>query len=232
MRFVGLPFAGGGNSALLPLARSLPEFIEPFALQLPGRETLSTEPFLTTWEAAFEHLVTSIELLPKGPVILFGHSLGAELARALAVHMTSAGDHVLHHLYCAGRPWPGTEDASNNALSDLGNGNDAEMLEGLAARVGPLPPSLARAEIRDVFLPILRADLLLLGKMPRQKILPLASPLTIIAGRDDPMTNDADLTQWKNDTAAAFEIHLLESGHFFLDTHAADVADLIKRQVS
>ncbi|WP_394298838.1 thioesterase II family protein [Allosalinactinospora lopnorensis] len=52
-------------------------------------------------------------------------------------------------------------------------------------------------------------------------------PVTALVGDRDPQTTIDDASAWEGHTAAAFELRVLSGGHFFLDAHQAEVADVI-----
>src|SRR5262245_57467554 len=84
MSLLCIPFAGAGAGAFRNWGRQLPDFIEAYAVQLPGREDTLNMPPLTDWRRMQDSVFESVARLPSLPVAIFGHSLGAVLALELA----------------------------------------------------------------------------------------------------------------------------------------------------
>ncbi|MEM9232901.1 MAG: thioesterase domain-containing protein, partial [Pseudomonadota bacterium] len=75
------PFAGAGASVFREWSAHLPDDIEPWALQLPGREDRLEEDCLTEWNEALTTTVEECEVMAAGrPLHFYGHSLGALMA--------------------------------------------------------------------------------------------------------------------------------------------------------
>lgn len=220
LRMLCVPFSGAGAGVFRGWAEALPAHVEPFAIQLPGREDRLQEPAIGEWPAMFATLSAAIAALHPQRTVLFGHSLGAVVAFELARWMHAAAIAPLEHLFVSARPWPGHPAAS---LPPLWAGDDDALLAAMAHRFGPLPASLSHPEIRDLVLPVLRTDLQLLGSHRHAHAPPLPCPITLFAGRDDPSTDDAALAGWSTETTASFEIVRFAGGHFFLDTHRHEV---------
>lgn len=212
-----LPFAGAGVSAFRGWGERLPGTVEAYALQAPGREDLLAAPPMTNWASVLAATVAAIEALPRRPVALYGHSLGALLALDLACGLHCIGAN-LQHVFVSARPWPGLPAVAENPLADPAGTADEDLLAHLAAAFGPLPPTLRDPEIASVVLPIVRADLRLLGSYHYKGPAGLAAPLTVYAGANDPSTNQSDLSLWAAETAGAFDIVRLEAGHYFVET--------------
>ncbi len=65
--------------------------IEPYFLQLPGREDRIREPLYREWQGMAQDAVEALLPVADRPVVLFGHSLGAMIALDLARGWRSTG---------------------------------------------------------------------------------------------------------------------------------------------
>ena len=227
VRVICLPYAGGGASVFQSWAAAVPKSIELYALQLPGREDRLAEPLLTGWAAMMNEAKAALDSLPRLPIALFGYSLGAVIALDLARWLTATKPGMLQHVFCAARPWPGAATSERQGLHAL---SDAALLEALDRQYGSLSTSLSHPEIRELALPILRADLALLESYRWQPSARLTCPMTVYGGRHDPVTPPASLDAWRAEFAGAFDTVLFEGSHFFLETQrTALIADLVQR---
>ena len=101
------------------------------------------------------------------------------------------------------------------------------MLQALNRQYGSLSTSLSHPDIRDLTLPILRADLRLLDSYRYAESPALDCPLTVFAGIDDPMISAENLEGWRHETQSRFRVRMLDATHFFIDSHRTQlVADI------
>ena len=229
VRLICLPYAGGGAGVFQPWVAATPASIELYALQLPGREDRLAEPLHTSWPAMIGEAKAALDSLPRLPLALFGYSLGAVIALDLARWLTLAKPGVLQQLFCAARPWPGAPTSERGGLHALA---DDALVEALDQQYGSLSTSLLHPEIRELALPILRADLALLASHRFERSASLNCPVTVYGGRDDPVTPPAALEAWQAECAGPFTVAQFDGSHFFLETQrAALIADVVQRLV-
>jgi surfactin synthase thioesterase subunit len=224
VRLLCIPFAGAGLSAFGKWSSLLPESIEPFAVQLPGREDrLRSAPF-RTWQPMMDSLITAAAGLPPLPTVLFGHSLGAVIALELARYLHTSQPGRLRHLCLSGRPWPGDPGITRVTPDSL---DDDQLLAALDRAYGSGSSSLSHPEIRAVMLPALRADLALLNSHVYRPGVTLSCPITVYGGDGDPGTTPASLDAWRRETSGPFRLVMLPGDHFFVDSRRAElVGDL------
>ena len=215
-RLLCIPFAGGGALAFRGWAAGLPSHIEAFVVQLPGREDRLQAPVLDSWQQMMDALIEAVTQMPSSPTAVFGHSLGAVIGLELARWMHVRQPGRLTHLFSSGRPWPGGGTGERLALWDL---SDDELMRELDLQYGSLSTSLTHPDIRDMTLPVLRADLRLLGSYRYSQSPALDCPLTVFAGSNDPATPAASLDGWRRETRGPFHVQMLDAGHFFLESH-------------
>jgi len=216
VRLVCIPYAGAGAGVFQRWAEVLPATVEPYALQLPGREDRLDEPPVKDWPALINAGLHAINALPPSPFALLGHSLGAVIALELARAAEKQSNRPLIHFFCAARPWPGGHAAERPDFSSL---DDDALFDAMEKYYGAAPPSFQNRQIRSLTAPCLRADLALLERHQWRPAPPLGSPMTVYAGKKDPITMSADLTLWRRETSARFDLVELDAGHFFLESH-------------
>ncbi|MCI5047989.1 MAG: alpha/beta fold hydrolase [Aquisalinus sp.] len=211
IRLICVPHAGAGASIYQKWSSQLPETIELLALQLPGREERLVENPFTSWQPMHESVCRALDRLPPGPVAFFGHSLGAMIALEAARYV-STGGRRLKHVFVSGRHWPGDSVEEGIDISQL---TDNKMLTLFTARYGTQGAAMENPEVREMVLPVLRADFSLLMSCPEMRAEPLPCPVTVFSGSEDPGTADKDLSLWQAETRAAFSHHVIPGGHLF-----------------
>ena len=79
LRLICFPHAGGSASAYGSWAAALPETIEPWAVQPPGRGARAAEPAFDSLASYAEAVADALDAV-HGPIAFFGHSFGSLVA--------------------------------------------------------------------------------------------------------------------------------------------------------
>lgn len=207
------PHAGGGASAFLGWARSLPSDVRVHGVQLPGRENRLDE---TAFEAIEPLVAALMEVLAPRldrPYALFGYSVGGLLAFEVGRRLAEAGAPRPLHLFVAASTPPHAVPALDR-LADL---DDVALFREVHGRYGGVPDTfLEDPELRDVFVRPLRADLRVLESYRGDEGEPVPWPITAFGGTRDHQLTPAQLMEWRRYTTGPFASHLVPGGHFFL----------------
>lgn len=219
-----IPFGGGGAGFFRSWPRADSDAVRLVPLQLPGREERFPEPPLTVMGDAVQDLLLSAQRLiaPGDPVALFGHSLGAVIAYELARELEAQGATELVHLFVSGSPapWNGrTERASDLA--------DEEFLDRVAEFAGYRHAALDDPDLREVLLPLLRADVALHEDYRPAAGEPLSAPITAVRGADDGLVSRRLGEQWAAATRGPFSILELPGGHMYLAERPQRLLDAV-----
>ena len=212
MRLFCLPHAGSGSAAFYRWKRELPATIDVCPVLLPGRETRLRENFLIDAVALVRELLASTRQFLDVPFALFGHSMGSLLAYEWAVQMAESNLPAPVCLFVSGR------EAAHLPLPypDIHRLSDEGFVAELQRRYGGTPDNLlADAELRELFLPILRADLNLVETYRRGPELILNCPIMAFAGTEDASVSDAGLEAWGRLTSGGFSIQRFAGDHFY-----------------
>jgi surfactin synthase thioesterase subunit len=211
-RLFCLPHAGSGAAGFYRWKRLLPETIRVCPVLLPGRELRLGEPALRRAEPVVGALQTEVgPMLGERPYALFGHSMGALLAFEWARRIAADGLPEPRMLIVSGRnaPW----FPAHRALHAL---PDPAFVEALQERYGGVPDGfLDDAEMRALFLPILRADLEVVETYAFKPAPPLRCPVMSLAGEQDRSVSEAGLAAWEETTAGPFSSRRIAGDHFF-----------------
>lgn len=214
LRLFCFPYAGGAASIYRTWPQYLPNTIEVCAVQLPGRENRFREGLYTNLVELVRML--RLNLLPylDKPFALFGHSMGALLAYEFAQQLQQHG-HRPTHIVVSGRRAP-TLPEPESLLHTLAS--DDEFLAELQRRYNNVPVMVREdPEMRDLFAPLLRADLTLVETYTCTTFTPLRCPLIACGGTSDPRVSLAELQAWQTLTQADFALHRFLGAHFYLN---------------
>ena len=222
LRLLCVPHAGGSASLYRRWTEPLAPAVEVCAIELPGRGVRFGEPLISDMTALCDDLVTAIEPLLDGvPLAVFGHSMGARIAFELVRRF----DGRVVHLFVAGSPAPGVAlryDASSERrpTSEL---TDDEFRQRLREFGGTPPLILDDHHLMARALPILRADFVLTERYRVEPQARVSCPVTVFAGTADVSTPPPTIAAWELRTTAACRVVELDAGHFFLDSHRAQL---------
>ncbi|MER6074405.1 thioesterase II family protein [Streptomyces sp. NPDC001817] len=222
-RLVCLPHAGGSASYFFPVSRQLASTAEVLAIQYPGRQDRRHEPCIDSIPALADALVDELRPYGDRPLTLFGHSMGASLAFEVALRLERAGGTV-RHLFASGRRAPSTvRDERVHLRDDDGLIADVKRLSGTDEQV------LGDEEIVRMILPAIRADYRAAETYRYTPGPPLSCPVTVLTGDADPHVTDAEARAWQQHTTGPFELRVFAGGHFYLNSHAAEVISVIDK---
>ncbi|NOJ81821.1 SDR family NAD(P)-dependent oxidoreductase [Myxococcus xanthus] len=229
LRLFCFPYGGGGASLYRDWAR-LPEHIEVWPLQLPGRETRIHEPPISELEALLPQLVDALRPHLDVPFAFYGHSLGGLLAYLVASRLRALGLPQPRHLIVGGASAP--RHAPGPFLEDLQRRFRAVGYEGIPRydAGAPLTPLLdialrtpegqslqgADADFARALLPMLLADLKLMEGYRHQPEPPFAFPITVMHGDSDDRVTAASARDWRLLTQGDFAWLTTPGDHFFL----------------
>jgi medium-chain acyl-[acyl-carrier-protein] hydrolase len=214
LRLLCIPFAGAGTGVYHGWADLLPPSVELWLLRAPGRETRLREPPCADLCQLAAAAAAAVAPEMTGPLAVFGHSLGAAIGFELARRLRRDHDTRLAHLIVSGLPAPHLPQPS--ALAGLPAG---ELLDALSGRYQQIPPELREdPEIQQMYLPILRADLMMYERYRCQPEEPLDCSITAIGGLADASCPVEVLAAWRVHTARGFSLTTLQGGHFNLNT--------------
>jgi medium-chain acyl-[acyl-carrier-protein] hydrolase len=213
LRVLCFPYAGGGSSVFRTWPGELPENVELWVIELPGRETRAKERPLRLMTELITQLTSAVAPLLKPPFALYGHSLGALTGFRFARELRRRGGPQPVHLFVSGRRAPQLPEPS--PMHGL---PDAQFTDRLRRMGGVSEAVLAEPELMAYFLPIIRADISLVEGEAYVEEPPLAVPITALGGLADEKASVAELEAWRTQTSAGFEHEMFPGGHFFIQT--------------
>ena len=224
-RLFCFPYGGGGAGAFRTWQDGFPSTIEVCPVQIPGREERLSEPRFTRIDSLVEALAGALSGLIDKPFAFFGHSLGAMIAFELARRLRREGAALPVHLFASGRRAPQVDDNSPQ-LYDLPT---PEFVAALRQRNYIRREIIERARLLEFMMPVMRADYEMVQTYLYHPEAPFDFPITAFGGSDDSEESTEMIEAWREQTTAAFEIHILPGDHYFVHSSQSSLQQIIAR---
>ncbi len=211
MKLYCLPYAGASAAIYFRWKKHLAPDLECVPLELAGRGTRAAERFYEGMEEACEDVFRLLEARMDGtPYALFGHSMGGMILYETARLIRDRNAPAPAKLVVSGRPAPETPDPES-PIHRLPDGEFAERILEMGATSEEI---FASRPLREVFLPILRADFRLVETYKYEAKPPLPWEIAAIAGEEEKWTA-AEVEGWRRHTSADCRVARLPGGHFY-----------------
>jgi len=228
LRLFCFPYAGSGAAIFRTWPDSFPADVEICPVQFPGRGTRLADTPFTQLAPLVDALAQALLPLLDKPFAFFGHSLGAlvgfELARQLR---RQSGVQPVRLFVSADRaPQISRPDRSIHALPESDLLAELRCLNGIPAKV------LDDAELMQIMLPILRADLSVYETYIYSPEPPLTCPIAAFGGLQDHRVSRGDLEAWREQTTVAFSLQMFPGDHFFWHTTQPRLLERLSRDLS
>ncbi|MFF5565528.1 thioesterase II family protein [Streptomyces sp. NPDC012623] len=219
-----IPAAGAGPNTYRPLAAAAPAGLCIEAVLTPGREDRFGEAPFTEVGALADRIAERILGHADRPFAVLGHSTGGLVAREVTRRLAgSTGEQ--RALFVAGAMPP-------HLVGEPGpDPSDEELLSYLNAWQGTPAALLDDPGFLRTFLPTLSADLRLFDSC-RRALDPadrVGVPMTVFGGLQDETAPAGVCEAWRPWAAGPFTVRMVEGGHFFPVTAAAEVLAEVAR---
>jgi medium-chain acyl-[acyl-carrier-protein] hydrolase len=229
LRLFCFPYAGGGASIFRAWSAKLPPTVEVCPIQLPGREHRWREAPFTRLLPLVEILAQDLQPLLHLPFAFFGHSMGALISFELAQQLCRKHGKTPVHLFVSGARAPHLPDLD----PPIHHLPDAVFVEALRRRYNGIPEEVLRnAELMQIVLPALRADVEMCETYVPTTGAPLTSPISAYGGQYDTQIGYDGVVGWYVQTWGAFTFRFFPGGHFFLTSAQAALLRVISSELS
>lgn len=213
LRLIALPYAGGGAAHYFRWRPVMRPAIEVVPLALAGRDARIHEPPLRDLRALVGEIADAVEPLVESPYALLGHSMGAWLAFELARELRRRGARSPTLLIVAASPAP-HRTRGGQLLHTL---IDDQFVVEMGRRFDGIPAVVREnAELLQLLLPAMRADMELLETYEYTDEPPLETDVLALGGTEDLAVSAMALAEWRRHAAGQFATRLFPGGHFFL----------------
>jgi medium-chain acyl-[acyl-carrier-protein] hydrolase len=228
LRLFCFAYAGGYASIFRTWEDRLPEEIEVCAVQLPGRQSRQSEQPATDFDSLVNDLIAGLGPYLDVPWAVFGHSLGALIGYGLVRRLQFTHHVPALHLFvsacCA--PQFVSRRPATRAMSDR------EFAEYLRELRGTPDAILNNAELAEIVLPVVRADFRIFETYIHRDVGKLACPISAFGGLQDDVAPPEQVSAWREQTSARFEMRTFPGEHFFLDSRRAQILRAITADLS
>jgi len=220
---VCIPFAGSGAGFYRPWDAIDTAPFDVVPMQLPGREERFVDPPHSDVVTAAKELAPQIlDRVPSGPLVLFGHSLGAVVAFETARELVRSGTDRLVCLVVSGSPGPWTgRTARATGLAD------EEFLTRVVEFAGYRHEAFDDPDMRELLLPLLRADVAMHEDYRSASGEPLSVPVIALRGDRDSLVDADAVEQWRAATSERFVSREIPGGHMYLVDGPAQLVSVI-----
>ncbi|WP_273727518.1 thioesterase II family protein [Brucella gallinifaecis] len=225
LRLFCLPYAGANAAYYRSWAPHLPDKVELWPVELPGRGTRFSEPLQPDMSLLVRDLAEAVAQHSDIPFVLFGHSMGSAITFALALELKMLGRFPAM-IVCSGRSAPHRINIRNiHKLPD--SGIIAEI-----TRLGATPAEvLESAELMELILPIVRNDYTLIETYKPDPALRIESPMLVLCGRDDHDAPQENLEAWQDLTTGPMKLSLFDGDHFYLNDQKTAIISAIMQNL-
>ncbi|EST35477.1 hypothetical protein M878_05850 [Streptomyces roseochromogenus subsp. oscitans DS 12.976] len=218
------PHSGGSPASYKEFAACLAGSAHTAAVHYPGRAERYREPSFTSVHTLADEIADRLPAwLGESPALFFGHSLGAAIAYEVVRRVP---DQHRMLLVASGHPAPSRLELP--PLAGPGGDPDGPLVSLVSALGGDTPEILEHPVLRQMFLPVIRADLTAhAGYRPAPGSV-IRCPLIALEGDADPLTNRSDMHAWSKHTLSTFHHHTFPGGHFFINHHIPRITDIMR----
>ncbi|MER5950475.1 alpha/beta fold hydrolase [Streptomyces sp. NPDC001904] len=215
LRLFCFAYAGGGTSVFREWGTGLPDGVEAFAVQLPGREDRILDQPITDLNELLDDLVPALLPHLDRPFAFFGHSMGAIVSWELTRTLQRQQGLEPTRLMVSGCRAP--QHHESWSLSELDLSDDALVNE--LRRLNGTPEELLQnPDFVSFILPTFRADLSLFASYVYRPGELLNCAVSAFGGNADPQVSEDHVKAWSELTTGPTEVEIFPGGHLFLNS--------------
>lgn len=213
LRLFCFHYAGGSSNTFRTWQQHMPDDIQIIGVELPGHGRRLSENCKTDLLELAENIAGELNEHLDIPFAFFGHSMGALLSFELTRLLRKFSLPMPQHLFLSAHKAPHLPRDSD----PIYNLPESEFVRRLYELNGTPKAVLENAELRELFLPLLRSDFQVCETYNFTESLPLETPITVFGGRHDNEISLESLRAWEKHTTGSFQLHVCEGDHFFIN---------------
>ncbi len=222
-----LPHAGGSAKSYCSFKRFLPKDLTVIPMELSGRFTRSTEPFLTDIPSCAEDLLNKHgSLMESEDYAVFGHSMGTLLACCLIQKARERGIKPPVHVFLSGRC---SADDEVQCVEGSDKATDEEIVEFFSSNELSTTSPIKDEELIKSLNRVLCADVRMADSYRiSADCLDFGCDMTVLYGRDDVMLKNSDMSKWSRFTSGKCEVKDFSGGHFYYADCKEEICGIIR----
>lgn len=235
---VCFPYGGGSAISYQALAGVLPKGYSLYSVELPGHDYSRPEEALTAIEDSAARCLAEIKQKVKGPIVLYGHCLGATMAAFLAYELEAAGIQVEGVFVGAMFPSPRISNWFFNAwnkifpykLTDKGNRDMLKTIGGLNQDVDPKETEFILKNLKHDSAECEKWYTQVYEDKQKGRF---KAPITCVIGEGDRVTEfyQERYREWEHFSDQVDLKTIPNAGHFFFKNQAAELSEIIQEKV-
>lgn len=216
------PHAGGAALAYRSLGTALAKAgSDAYVMQYPQRGDRLSHPAPASVGDLARDLFDAGDWAALGPVRLFGHCMGAVVAFEFARVAEREGVEI-DALWVSASEAPSTVAAA----PDLPMAQ-SEIIAEMVDLGGTDPRLLDDDDFVELLLMAVRADYSAFNRYACDADATIAADIHTLGGDRDHRVSEDMLRRWESHTTGAFTLSMFDGGHFFVNDHTAEVAELV-----
>ncbi len=216
------PHAGGAALAYRSLGTALAKAgSDAYVMQYPQRGDRLSHPAPATVGDLARDLFDAGDWAALGPIRLFGHCMGAVVAFEFARVAEREGVEI-DALWVSASEAPSTVAAA----PDLPMAQ-SEIIAEMVDLGGTDPRLLDDDDFVELLLMAVRADYSAFNRYACDADATIAADIHTLGGDRDHRVSEDMLRRWETHTTGAFTLSMFDGGHFFVNDHTAEVAELV-----
>lgn len=217
-----VPYLGGYMNSFSKLVNYINQDIEIWSFNSPGHGNSSEKPLddidiLVT--LFYEELQNKIKL----PYILFGYSMGAIIAYFLLQKIYKKNSDLklpAAIVLCA------CNSPAYFYKQEIETWSDQQVLERLNSYQGIPDSILQEQSLLKYFLPVYRADFMILKSAAKCEYSPINVPAYYLWGNEDKVVSISEVYHWSNYFSNAINFSFIEGeGHMFINQNVKKLVD-------
>lgn len=211
------PYAGGSAAVFRSWTTDLSFDIDPYGIELPGRAKRFHDPLHTRMATIVDELTEALLPWLKRPFVFIGYSLGTLISFEVYRRLRERGYPLPRLLMVGAHRAPHLPDRTE-PIHQL---PDSLFIDQVRRYGGTPAEVLADEELLHMLLPMIRADFEVSETYEYVAGEPLACPILVMGGRDDPTVTEEELHAWAEHTHNWCKVEIVPGDHFFLHTSRA-----------
>jgi medium-chain acyl-[acyl-carrier-protein] hydrolase len=226
LRLYCFPYAGGSAQVFRGWQRHFTPQVALSLAHLPGRAARVSEPAFKRYRPLVNALADA--MIPELPpaFAFWGHSMGALISFELARELRRRGQPAPLALFLSGRSAPQVPDPDPPTF----NLPEPEFIAELHRLNGTPKELLNSPELKEFFLPTIRADFELVETYEYEPEPPLTCAICAYGGLQDTNVPVAKLKEWQKQTSGPFKVRMFPGDHFYIHS-SADLLHALRRDV-
>ncbi|NLG95800.1 MAG: thioesterase [Chloroflexi bacterium] len=221
------PYSGASAAIYSSWVNNIPN-VNVCPVELPGHGLRLSEPLYGNLMKVVELAAEALDPYLDRPFAFFGHSMGSLLSFELARRIRRLRQVEPVHLFVSGHNAPQFEEK----MEPISTLPEPEFIEKIRNLNGTDESVFESKELREVFLPILRADFRMCETYRYQPDEPFKCPITALGGLKDIHVPRPDLEAWQIHTTASFKVRMFPGDHFYLTTSRPALLEIIARELN